>query len=144
MTEEASNKPTTVFWVISGVALLWNIMGVLSYMGTVTITDAAVAELPAAEQALYETPFLITSLFAIAVFTGLLGCVALLLRKKWAKPVFMVSLGAATIQMIYWLFMTDSVAVYGVTSVIMPIAVIAVAIYLVMFAGSSTAKGWLS
>ena len=37
--ENNNNKPTTTFWIIGVIALLWNIMGVLAYLGQAYMTD---------------------------------------------------------------------------------------------------------
>lgn len=120
-------------------------MGAVQYFISVTMTDASIAELPAAEQALYiDIPILVTSAFAIAVFGGFLGCVGLLMRKKWARPLFIASLVGVLVQMFHWLVLSDVVAVYGPSSIIMPVIVIVIAGFLVWFSGQSTSKGWLN
>ncbi len=145
MNEQTSNKPATWFWVVSGVALIWNIMGAFQFFVFVTMTDAVIAELPIAEQALYkDTPILLTAAFAIAVSTGLFGCVGLLLRKKWVRLFFIASLVGVVIQMFHWLVLSDTVEVYGAGSIVMPVVVIVVAGFLIWFARMSERKGWLS
>ena len=86
MTENSTNKPPVWFWIVSVVALIWNGMGVMAYLGQAYMSDDALAALPEAEQALYaNVPAWATAAFAIAVWGGLLGCLALLLRKKNPK-----------------------------------------------------------
>jgi len=131
------------FWVIAGVALLWNLMGVASYFGQVTISDEAIAALPAAEQALYKnTPAWATASFAIAVFSGAAGCILLLLRNRLAVFAFGLSLISIIIQMSYWLLMTNSIAVYGPGGATMPVLVIVIGALLLWFSMSSKTKGW--
>jgi len=145
VNEQASNKPEKWFWIVSGVAFAWNIMGAVQYFILVTMTDTAIAELPVAEQALLtDIPIWATSAFAIAVFGGLLGCAGLLMRKKWARPLFIASLVGVVVQMFNWLVLSDTVDVYGAGSIVMPVVVIAIAGFLIWFAGTSTSKGWLS
>jgi len=145
VNEQASNKPEKWFWIVSGVAFVWNIMGVVQYFILVTMTDAAIAELPVAEQALLTgIPIWATGAFAIAVFGGLLGCVGLLMKKKWARPLFIASLVAVVVQMFNWLVLSDTVDVYGAGSIVMPLVVIVIAGFLIWFAGTSSSKGWLS
>ena len=88
----ATNKPSTPFWIISIIALIWNIMGVMAYLQQAYMSDEEKAILPEAERALYsDVPSWAIAAFAIAVFGGLLGSLALLLRKKWATPLFFIS-----------------------------------------------------
>lgn len=98
-----------------------------------------------AERLLFETqPAWATAAFAIAVWGGALGCIALLLRKKWARPVFLISLMGIVVQMIYALFISNSFEVYGPGAVAMPIMVILIGIFLVFFAGKAQKKNWIS
>ncbi|OUS02907.1 hypothetical protein A9Q86_02330 [Flavobacteriales bacterium 33_180_T64] len=139
MSDLSNNKPPVWFWIVAVVALFWNGMGVLAYLGQAFLTDEIIAELPVEQQAelLVEYPTWYTTAFALAVFCGALGCLALLIRKKWATILFVVSLIAATVQHVY-LFMT----VEGM-SLIMPIMIIVVGLALIWFARMSTSKGWI-
>ncbi|TDQ25636.1 hypothetical protein [Tenacibaculum caenipelagi] len=140
-----SNKPTTLFWIIGIAALLWNGLGVMSYLGQAYMTEEIKAALPEAERALYENiPSWVTAAFAIAVFGGLLGSVFLLMRKKVAKTAFLISLIAIIVQMSYNLFMSRVTEVYGPGGMIMPIMVIIIGAFLLLYSKRSTEKGWLS
>ncbi|WP_074406287.1 MULTISPECIES: hypothetical protein [Aquimarina] len=141
---ETKTKTPVWFWIISVLALLWNIMGVMAYIGQAFMTDEVLATLPEGEQNFYNnTPAWVTAAFAIAVFAGTLGCLALLLRKKWASPLLLLSLIAVIAQATYNFFLQDYVALSG-NRVIMPIIVIVVAIFLVWFSRNSIAKGLIS
>ncbi|REH47560.1 hypothetical protein C7448_106181 [Tenacibaculum gallaicum] len=140
-----SNKPTTLFWVIGVAALVWNGLGVMSYIGQAYMTDEVKAALPEAERALYENvPTWVTAAFAIAVFAGLLGSAFLLMRKKLARPMFLLSLIAIIAQMSYNLFMSKAAEVYRPGSIVMPIMVIIIGVLLLMYSKKTIAKGWLS
>ncbi|SFS34142.1 hypothetical protein [Lutibacter maritimus] len=129
----SSTKPTVIFWVISVIALLWNIMGVIAYLSQAYITDEALALLPEAEQAWYNNvPAWVTAAFAIAVFAGTLGSIALLLRKKWAVTLFIMSLVGVVVQSIYSFFIQNYVEITG-EKAIMPTVVILIALFLVWY-----------
>ncbi|MGB5205651.1 MAG: hypothetical protein WBN63_15820, partial [Eudoraea sp.] len=88
MSEKSNTKPPVWFWIVSIVALLWNLMGVMAYLGQAYMTDEMKAGYTSDQLALMEsTPAWVTAAFAIAVWGGLLGCIVLLLRRKLAKPV---------------------------------------------------------
>ena len=136
----STTKPTTVFWIISIIALFWNIMGVIAYLGQAYMTDEAKALLPEGDQAYYaNVPAWVTAAFAIAVFTGFLGSVALIIKKKWAKPLFLASLIAVIAQIVYNLIIQDFVALSG-GRVILPLVTLAIAAFLVWFAKDNVAK----
>ena len=139
MTDLSTNKPPIWFWIIAVIALIWNGMGVMAYLVRAFMTDEMIAAIPEEQQAEYliEHPAWYTAAFALAVFCGALGCLALLLRKKWAYMLFLISFVAATIQQVYIMVTIEE------ASPIMPIMIIVVCAFLVWFSKMSTAKGWL-
>lgn len=79
-------KPPISFWILSVLALIWNLFGVMAYLSSAFMTDEMKASMTEAELRLAEnTPAWATAAFAIATWGGLLGCIALLFRKKWAR-----------------------------------------------------------
>lgn len=142
---DSTSKPPMWFWVVSGIALIWNAMGVMAYLGQAYMSDADLEALPEAEQALYtDVPAWATAAFAIAVFGGFLGAIALVMRKKWAKSLFLLSLIGIIVQMTYNLFISKAMDVYGPGGMIMPVMVIVIGLYLIVFTNRSIAKGWLT
>jgi len=142
---ESTNKPSTGFWIISIIALIWNLMGVFAYIAQVNMSDEIIAALPEAERALYENvPAWVTGAFAIAVFGGALGCILLLIRKKLATSVLIISLIGIIAQMVYNFGMSKAAEVYGPGGMIMPAMVVLIGAFLVWYAKQATTKGWLS
>lgn len=141
----STNKPAVTFWAISSVALIWNLMGVFTYLGQAYMTDEVLGALSYSERVLYEsTPAWVTAAFAIAVFGGTLGSILLLLRKKLATSVFIVSLIGILTQMTYNFMMRKAAEVYGPGGMIIPVMVILFGFFLVWYSKQSTTKGWLS
>ena len=139
-----NDKPTSAFWIISVLALLWNIMGVAAYLGQAYMTDEVLKALSEGEQAYYENvPAWVTAAFAIAVFAGAFGCVGLLMRKKWATILFVISIIAVIAQSTYNLFIQKFMEV-PLQHMIWSIVVIVIAIFLVWFSSNATKKGWIS
>ena len=140
------NKPTKGFWIIAIIALLWNLMGTFQYLTTTILKDTLYETLNDAQIALFETmPMWHTVIFGIAVATGLIGAILLLMRKKMAILMFTVSLIAVIIQMSYWIFATDVIEVYGINNAVtMPIIVVITAAVLLMYSKTAARKGWLS
>lgn len=133
-------KPTTFFWIIGVLALIWNIMGVAAYLFQAYITDDMIAALPEEQQAefLVEHPAWYTALFALAVFGGFLGCVFLLLKKKMSFYLFIVSGICAIIQQGYLL------ATVELSSIIMPIMIIVFCIFLIWYSKKCSDDGTLN
>ncbi len=145
MKDKLTVKPPLWFWISSTLALVWNIMGVMAYLEVAYMSNETLAQLPEAERILYETqPAWVTAAFAIAVFGGALGCVLLLLQKKWAKPVLVISLIGVLSQMSHSFFMSNSFDVYGPGGMVMPLMVIIVGFGLVFFAKLAIKRHWIS
>ena len=92
-TTVSSTTPTS-FWVIAGLFLIWNLLGVFHYLTSVNATvESLVAQGMTIAQAgiFHNTPSYHYAVFALGVWSGLLGTVFLLLRKAWAIPVFIFS-----------------------------------------------------
>lgn len=139
----STTKPTTVFWVIGTIALLWNLMGVMAYLGQAYMTSEAMALLPEADQAYYNNiPAWVTASFAISVFAGALGCIALLMKKRIATLLFYLSLIGVLAQFVYNFFIQEYMDVSG-AKILMPIVVIIVALFLIWYSKKTTQKGWL-
>lgn len=145
MKDALPSPPPRSFWIISGLALAWNLLGIGAYLMHVMMPPEALAAMSDAERALYTgAPSWVTGAYAIAVFGGTLGCVGLMLRKKWATLVFVVSLIGILAQMGYSLLVQDTIEVMGATVVVMPLVIVAIGIYLVWFARKAQASGTLS
>lgn len=125
----SKTKPSTPFWVIGVLALIWNLMGVAAYLYQTFMTDEMIAQLPEEQQAefLVEHPAWYTALFALAVFGGALACILLLARKKAAFYFFVLSGVCAIIQQVYLFLYID------LSSIIMPIMIIIFCIFLIWY-----------
>ena len=146
MNEETiSAKPPKSFYWIAGAAFVWDLLGVMAYIGTVTVSPEAIAELPVAQQELMaNTPSWSTGLFAIAVWGGVLGTLLLLLRKALALPVLIVSLAAVTLNGAYTWFMTNAYEVLGAGQAGFSAVIFAIAAFLVWFANDAKSKDWIT
>ena len=145
MTTETKVKPPVWFWIVSILALLWNLAGVMAYIGQAYMSAEDLAALSEAERKLFETqPAWVTGAFAIAVWGGALGCIFLLMRKRWAKPVFVISLIGIIAQMGYNFFISNNFEVYGPGAMIMPIMVLLVGVGLILFSNKAIANQWLT
>ena len=139
-------KPTKAFWIISVVFLLWNAFGCFLYYQDVTMTDAAYAatygDAMAAVRPLY--PAWGIAAYAVAVWGGLLAAILLLLRKKIAAPLFILSLICAVISFAGGMLNEEIRAASGSTGWIMPVIVTAIGVIEVLFSRSMRGKGVLT
>lgn len=142
--EKLITKLPVWYWVVAIFFLLWNLMGVFSFFGQVFISDEVIKSLSTAEQELYKSYPLWTFIaFAIAVFGGTIGSIGLLMKKSWAKTFFIISLIGILPQMTFTIFFTKTTEIYGASSLIMPIMIIAGGIFLVWFSSNAIKRDWL-
>lgn len=142
---DSKKKPEIAFWIIGIIALIWNLMGVAAYLMQAYMTEEDLLALPVEEQSLYaDIPAWVTAAYALAVFGGALGCILLLLRKKLATFVFIISFVSIVAQMSYNIFMTRAAEVYGPGGLIMPIMVILIGAFLIWYSKKKEAEGVLT
>jgi len=141
-----TNKPSIVFWIIGIISLIWNAMGVYNYLIQAYQTEAYTSSVNETQLAFMENmPSWNTALFAIAVFSGLIGTILLLMRKKIAVPLFFLSFITATVMQLYWLFGTDAIEVFSESMpYLMPILVIVFCAFILWYSKGQKAKGVIS
>ena len=145
MSEDMSNKPPRSFYVISIAALVWNLIGVMQYIARVTMSEAALAELPANQQAFIQNaPSWATAAFAIATNAGALGCVLLLLRNGWAYPLFVVSLLGVLVQSFHDYAIAGGLEIFGGIGVGLTALVLVIGVFLIWYSKGAKDKGWIS
>ena len=115
---------------------MWNALGVGAYLTEVKMSHAE--RLEAYGQVLADAaaaqPSFITGAYAIAVFAGVLGALALLMRSRYAIILFGVSLLAVLIQQAYMWFGTDIMGMLPTADKAMYISIPIIAIFLFWFA----------
>lgn len=140
-----SNKPGALFWVIGVIALIWNLMGVSAYLMQAYQTESYKAMYtPEQLEIINNMPAWATSAFAIAVFGGALASLLMLLRKKLANSVFVLSFIGIIVQFVFNFFIANSMEVYGPGALVMPILTIAFAIFLIVYSKNCIKNGFLS
>jgi len=137
------NRPTAglhwSFWLIGGIALIWNVLGCVNFF--VQMNPAALAAYRESERAIVEgRPLWATGGFAIAVFGGALGSLLLLLRKRVALPLFIGSSVGVVVTMVHALGIGIEFGPGEILGIIlMPLAVAA---FLIWYSRWVERKGW--
>ena len=138
------NKAPGWFLPTAIVALLWNLLGCMAYLSDVRLTPDDIARMSQAQQALYHSrPMWAISATAIAVWGGAAGCLALILRRRWAQPLLIASLLGVIVQDYGLFVLSGGGAQASPAVVILQGLVLLVAIALVMMARKGIAYGWL-
>ncbi len=147
MTPTPTTSPSSTpawFKIAVYAAIAWSLIGVVSFFMDATTTKEALAKLPADQQELFSRrPDWILAVYAVAVFGALAGAVALLLRRKWATPLFAASFAAILFQFVYVLFPLGAIALLGWTAAIFPAVILAAGAAMLQLARAATKRGWL-
>lgn len=139
-------KPPAWFWVVAVLLALWGVIGVVGFQIDVAMTPADVAKLPPYNQRLYTgRPAWQIATYGVATWTGLLGSIVLLLRKAWARALYVLSL-VAVVAMFGWTFVaTDIIAVKGLAVAAgLPVAIALIAVFEIWLAGLARQRGWIA
>lgn len=146
MSDTRSGRTPWHFWVVGVIGLLWNSYGPFDYLMTQTggegylrsvgMTDPQIAYLNA-------MPAWMSGVWAIGVWGGLLGAILLLARRRLAFPVFVVSLAAFLVSLVYSYGLSNGAAVMGDTALIMNVVILAGCLFLVWYSRMMAARGFL-
>jgi hypothetical protein len=143
MVSRFASTPPAWFKVAVVVLILWGLMGCMSlymHFGVGPGPDATQYD-----RDLYASmPMWLNIVYVAAVACGLLGAVALLLRKRIAVTLSALSLVLVLIQFGWMFLATDIIEVKGVWVTYFPILVWVVQAVQLTIANKAKARGWLS
>ena len=144
MNEKTVDGVHWSFWAIGVVAFIWNVMGVINFF--VQMNAHALAAMPEAQRAMIEgRPAWATGAFALAAFSGALGCLLLLFRKSAAYYLLIASLLGVIVQLIHTLGIASSTINFSPFEILMIILMpLVVAAFLIWYSKWAESKGWTS
>jgi len=145
MTELSRNEPGMTFWFVAGFFLVFNLSGLMIYYMQVTADPEFIAQnYSAAEQAfLTGTPKWSTAAFALAVNSGILASILLLLRKTWALPIFVFSIVCVLLHDFDGFVLRKGLEVWGSNGLIIPGIIVVICAAEIWYTYHVRAKGWL-
>lgn len=139
------NKPPRWFTVVAVVALLWNLIGLVAVLGDLSLSAEQLAALPQDQQALHAArPLWSVAGSVLAVAAGTLGCVFLLLRKRWAVAAFVASLVGIVLQDAGLFIVAAAVQSPGTVAAVMQGVVLLIALGLLLLSRKAAAQSWLA
>jgi hypothetical protein len=146
MSDEMHGRPPLSFWIVAAVALVWNLIGLFMYYSGVGATPEELQAVYTPEQyaAIEATPMWVTSAFAIATTFGVIASTVLLLRKAMAYLLFVVSFVALLVQDLYLFLLSDSLAVFGSSLLVIQGSVFLGGVIWVWYSSLAKKKGWIS
>ena len=124
------NKTFKKYMIINSLALIWNLIGVYQYLVQVYQSELDKMELaPELQNYFLHLPAWVTGSYAMAVFGGSAGCIALLLRSSWSINFLGSSLLGVLLQH-YYNFFIQSDVILSLDLIWMPVIILTVSISL--------------
>tara|TARA_R110002096_G_scaffold57426_2_gene145593 strand:- start:5578 stop:6012 length:435 start_codon:yes stop_codon:yes gene_type:complete len=137
MSDDHARNPTTAYYVISGIFLTWNIIGLMLYYQQMTMTPEMLASFDPVKAAFIQaTPVWANAAYATAVTFGVIASLLLLLRHKLAFGAFVVSFIGIVLQDLESFVVRDVIAVFGNEAFIIPPIVFVIALIEIGYAKS--------
>ncbi|WP_374471942.1 hypothetical protein [Phenylobacterium sp.] len=133
-------------WLVGALAILWNGYGAFDYTMTHLQGDAwlRAAGMTEAQISYFNAmPAWMTGVWAVGVWGGLLGAVLLLARRRLALPVFLISLAAFLLSLLYTYALSDGAAVMGQMAMTMNLVIFAGCVFFAWYAWAMTKRGLL-
>lgn len=141
---QTTNQTSINFWIICSLALIWNLIGVFAYFGQTFMSEEIFSSLSKTEQNYFlNMPVWVTAAFAAAVFTGVSGAISLLLKKKTAVFLFLISMILILTHQYYIFFVQDSIKVEGL-ELILPLTTLFIGFYLLGYSIKMNKQGVLN
>ena len=133
-------------WLVGVAGVLWNAMGAFDYLMTETRNAAYLAKFPPAQlEWVNSLPSWAIGLWALASWGGVTGSVLLLMRKKLAVHVFLVSLVAMVLSTIHNYGMANASEVFpGTGAKLFTLVIFLVAVGLYLYARAMNKRGLLT
>lgn len=143
--EIISSKPPLWYWIVSGLAGFWLFVGVFAWLSDPAIVPSNFEQFSDVQRELFAArPLWLFVLYGIAVFSGLIGAIGLLLRKSWATMAFWVSLVSAIVQFGFTFVVMDAIRVLGAAQALtFPLIILAIGAFLVWFSTYARKRGWI-
>jgi hypothetical protein len=140
-----STRTPKHLWVVGVVALLWSAVGAMDYLMTQTKNEAYMSKFTQDQlDFYYGIPAWAISAWAIAVWGGVLGALLLLLRRRYAVWVFLVSLVAMVVTTVHTYVLSNGMEVMGdASSLAFTVVIFLVALLLFLYARAVRRRGIL-
>ena len=138
-------KPAGWFVIVAVLLVLWALMGCASFYMHMAYGADMDPNATDWDRAYFAAlPMWLNGVFAVAVGTGLLGTIALLMRSKFARPLFIVSLIAVIVQFGYIFLGTDMIAHNGAMATVpFPALIAVVGVFQIWLATHAERHGWI-
>lgn len=145
MTDDSAgaetSSPPAWYWIAAGLALLFELAGAYLYANSLMLDPAT---LPLDQRAVYDaTPQWMTIAWGVAIGSGLLGAIGLLLRRRIAQPLLLISLIAVAVQFSGVFLVRQLRELTPEDHLIVPVVILLIAYGVWQTAKLAQKRGWL-
>ena len=131
-------------WLVGILGLLWNSVGAFDYLMTQTQNESYMSQFtPEQLEYFYGFPTWVVAFWALAVWGGVLGTLLLLLKRRLAVPVLLVSFLAMIVTAIHNFFLSNGLEVMGGAGLLFSVLIFVFALSLWLYARSMAQRGVL-
>jgi hypothetical protein len=138
-------NPPRSYWIVSILAIIWMLLGVMAWTMDLMTDEQALASMSEPQRQLYAArPQWLFAVYAVAIFSGLLGAIGLLARRRWAVALLMLSLAAIVIQFAYTFMGLGAIRILGAAEALpFPLVIFGIGAALLWFASRARRLGYL-
>lgn len=132
-------------WLVGVLGMFWNVVGAWDYLATQTQNESYMSRFtPEQLEFFYGFPSWVVALWAIAVWGGVLGAVLLVLRRRLAAPVLLVSFLSMMATAAHNFVLANGAEIMGTGGVVFTGLIFLVALGLMLYAGAMSRRGVLT
>ena len=141
---QAMTKAPVHLWIVGVLAALWNAMGAFDYAATQLKLEFYMAQFTQEQlEYFYSFPAWMDAAWAIAVWSSLLGSLALLLRKSWAVGLFGLAILGLAVSTVYNFVLSNGLEMMGTAAAMFTAVIWVIAVLLFFYARAMSKKGVL-
>ena len=134
MNENTVKTPIHL-WIVGILALLWNAIGAFDYAATQLKLDFYMSQFTSEQlDYFYAFPAWVDACWAIAVWSSLLGALALLMRKAWAAWLFGIAILAMAVTSVYNFVLSNGAELMGDGATTFTVVIWIIALFLYFYA----------
>lgn len=139
-------KPSWLFWVVAILAILWNAFGVYDYWMTSTGNANYLKDFdPEMIEWIVGFPIWRKAIWAISVFAGLIGALALIARRRVALTLFIISFVLMVVGFAgHDILLANGAKMYGVAGLVGSVVLILAAFGFWQYAERAARAGYLA
>ncbi|MCY7280865.1 MAG: hypothetical protein LH610_08225 [Sphingomonas bacterium] len=136
------DRPAPRWFTLAAIAaLLFEMFGCVMYLMQVSVDPAS---LPVDQRALWDAaPMWMVAAYAVAVWVGLIGAILLVMRRRLAEKLLLVSLIAVVVQFSALLLVPQLRNLTTSDALFLPFVIIVVSYSIWHFAWTARRAGWL-